>query len=178
MKKKLIIFDYDGVMVYSFLGSLAELFLELKRCRMRVKNPLNFLRFRKYKLVKGVDNIIRNLCDNDCTIAIVSSNKTKTIKRALKKYNLEKCINTIIGREYRMNKSKKIAMLLTKLKFNKNKIFYIGDTIGDIVEAKKAGIKSIAASWGYHKKKYLVNCSPDILLDKPRDLIRELRYDK
>ena len=99
MTRNLIIFDYDGVMVYSFLTFLVEFFLELKRRRMRVKNPLNFLQSRKYKLVAGIDNTIRNLCENDFAVAIVSSNKTETIKRTLKEYDLEKCISAIIGRE-------------------------------------------------------------------------------
>ena len=65
--------------------------------------------------------------------------------------------------------------MLLRLSFGKDKVFYIGDTVGDIMEAKKAGVKSIAASWGYHKRECLVNCSPDILIDKPGDLIDELK---
>lgn len=176
MEKSLIILDYDGVMTYSFLSGLVEFFLEIKRCRMRMKNPIRFLRFINYKLVPGVDKAIKDLYEHGCVIAIVSSNKTRIIKRVLRKNNLEKYVSAIMGREQKISKDQKIAALLTRLPFRKHETFYVGDTVGDIEKSKKAGVKSVAGSWGYHRKKFLEVVSPDMLIDNPQELMEAILY--
>jgi CRISPR-associated protein Cas8b1/Cst1 subtype I-B len=51
------------------------------------------------------------------------------------------------------------------------KIFYVGDETRDIEAAKKAGIQSIAVSWGYLSREILEKYKPDYIIDNPKELL-------
>jgi phosphoglycolate phosphatase-like HAD superfamily hydrolase len=57
-------------------------------------------------------------------------------------------------------------------KLDPSKVFYIGDETRDIEAAKKAGIKSIAVTWGYNTKAILDNSNPDFLCEST-DALKE-----
>ncbi len=78
------------------------------------------------------------------------------------------CIQEVLGAD--IEKSKVIKIKKQKEKYPNSEIYYIGDTVGDIKEGKKAGIKTIAVSWGFHTKKQLEQEKPNFLIDKPKDL--------
>jgi phosphoglycolate phosphatase len=48
----------------------------------------------------------------------------------------------------------------------------IGDSEVDIQTAKNAGIFSVAVGWGFRDKEELLQCSPDLFLDHPLDLLK------
>lgn len=79
-------------------------------------------------------------------IAIVSSNFQKAIKKSLHGIKIDK----ILGAEKGLSK-------VNKLKGMK---VYVCDTKGDVLEGKKAGVKTIAVTWGYHSETKLkqANC--------------------
>jgi len=59
--------------------------------------------------------------------------------------------------------------------------WYVGDTVGDIVEGKAAGVRTIAAGvrtiavgWGWHDAERLLGASPDYLAQTPADLLEFL----
>lgn len=47
---------------------------------------------------------------------------------------------------------------------------FITDTLGDIKEARVAGVDSIAVSWGYHSLATLELGNPLAVADKPSEL--------
>ena len=49
-------------------------------------------------------------------------------------------------------------------------MYLIGDTVGDIIEAKKAGIKSTAVTWGFQDRDRLLAMGPDFIVDTPEDI--------
>jgi phosphoglycolate phosphatase len=54
---------------------------------------------------------------------------------------------------------------------DKDRTYYIGDTTGDIREAKMAGIRTVAVTWGWHSRERLAKLQPDYLIDNPSDLL-------
>jgi phosphoglycolate phosphatase len=54
----------------------------------------------------------------------------------------------------------------------KEKTFYVGDTVGDIKEARLAGVKTVAVTWGWHNKERLEMASPDYVIETPDDLLK------
>ena len=51
---------------------------------------------------------------------------------------------------------------------------YVGDTVGDIAEAREAGVPSVAVTWGWHPEERLLGASPDAVARDPEELVRIL----
>ncbi len=49
--------------------------------------------------------------------------------------------------------------------------WYVGDTAGDIIEGRKAGLGTIGVAWGWHGAQRLRAASPDHLVETPQELI-------
>ncbi|HNT89981.1 MAG TPA: HAD hydrolase-like protein, partial [Candidatus Hydrogenedentes bacterium] len=49
--------------------------------------------------------------------------------------------------------------------------YYVGDTKGDMIEAREAGATAVAAAWGWHPVEKLREGAPDVLLREPADLL-------
>jgi phosphoglycolate phosphatase len=77
----------------------------------------------------------------------------------------------LLGADFRFSKKEKIAYLLEKYGIPGGQAFYIGDTAGDIGEARAAGVRSVAVSWGWHSRERLAAAHPDFLVDTPEELL-------
>ena len=49
--------------------------------------------------------------------------------------------------------------------------WFVGDTVGDMVEGREAGVGTIAAAWGWHTAAQLSGAAPDHLAAEPADLL-------
>ena len=47
----------------------------------------------------------------------------------------------------------------------------MGDTVGDILEAREAGVCTVGAAWGWHGAERLLRAAPDHLAHSPSDLL-------
>ena len=93
---------------------------------------------------------------------VITSNIGSIVKKYLNKHNLKP--KRVIGAEHETSKVKKI------LKIKNNKIFYVGDTVGDIKEGKQAKVKTVAVTWGFHNKELLKKENPDFIVDSITEL--------
>jgi len=50
-------------------------------------------------------------------------------------------------------------------------VMVIGDSTMDLETARRAGMWSVAVSWGYHDRQALVAASPDAVIDNPDELL-------
>ena len=50
-------------------------------------------------------------------------------------------------------------------------MYYVCDTVGDIREARDAGIRTVAVTWGWHSRERLAAAHPDRLIDVPEKLL-------
>lgn len=127
-------------------------------------------RENKIKLVKGMKKVLKKIAENG-ELIIITSNITLPVQRYLKKQGMLNLFSQIIGADKGgTSKSQKIEKI--KKKNPAAEIYYIGDTRGDIIEGKKAGVKTIAVSWGFHSKKHLAAAKPDMLAGKPKDILK------
>jgi phosphoglycolate phosphatase len=49
--------------------------------------------------------------------------------------------------------------------------WFVGDTVGDVVEGRAAGVGTIAVAWGWHTAAQLAGAAPDHLVAAPADLL-------
>jgi len=125
----------------------------------------------KIKSFRGMIEVIKKLSQENMII-IVSSNISEVIKNFLKENKLESHVKDIIGIEKESSKVEKIKQSKRKYGIDNEHIFYIGDTKGDIIEGKKARVKTIAVTWGYHNRDKLREENPDFIVNSPKELLK------
>ena len=114
--------------------------------------------------------MLENLSKNNIVI-IITSNLTNVVKESLKLKNIN-YFEEVIGADKETSKVKKIESI--KLRYKDNDYFYIGDTKGDIIEGRKAGVKTIAVTWGWHSEEKLKEENPDFIVHTPEELVNLL----
>ena len=114
--------------------------------------------------------VIRKLSKNN-TLIVISSNTSSPIRAFLSKYGYEGIFDNILGADFMLSKSKKINHAVEKWQAHKDLTYYVGDTAGDIREGKAAGIRTVAATWGWHTRERLEKAEPDYIVNAPDDLL-------
>ncbi len=205
MQNKLIIFDYDGVIVDSL-----NINLEIaKQACQAINHPiipvradienLENLSFQDlgqqiglpedkvgefteqaFELLtknttppmvfSGMKKVIQEL-GKENYIVIITTNIKYAVTQVLEDNGLLGPINLIVGSEQYGSKSEKIRRTMDEFEVKPNVTYMIGDALSDIREARKAGVKSIAVSWGFHSKEKLKHALPDFLVNTPYDII-------
>ncbi len=198
--KKLVIFDFDGVLVNTLEFSFDE--------HKKLNNSLTWKKFQDFsngnfrsgigKAVAEDNYIIPDNWDDlytknieDITISdilnktitelsikyiltIVSSSSTKVINKFLEKEKITEIFSDILGADINSNKTVKINSLLRKYNILPSDIVFITDSLGDILEANESGINSIGVTWGIHSKENLEKGSPITIIDDPRLLLNTI----
>lgn len=199
--KKIVIFDFDGVIADSFehsFDTIAALFPGTTREKYRdsykgnvYENSKNFTDLsvdeikKKYLklylknthkiiLFDKIDKTIRDLSEK-FTLTMVSSCAIDIIDIVLKREGLRQCFDSIFdGYNYHSSKIEKFKNVLDKYKVSTKDCIFVTDTIGDLKEAEKAGIECIAVSWGYHNSALLEQGKHKCIIDQPEEILKEV----
>ncbi len=126
-----------------------------------------------YAEIKPYDELLPVLrrLKADNILIIISSSDTIIINGIMDLYNLTGCFHDVFGSDVNLSKGEKILAALDKFNIAKENTYYIGDTTGDIREAKAVGIRTLAVTWGWHSREKLVAVRPDYLIDRPEELL-------
>jgi phosphoglycolate phosphatase len=108
----------------------------------------------------------------DNTLAVISSNVSRVIKDTLSRHGFDGCFRDVLGADFGYSKIDKILHAMNSFQVEKDKTYYIGDTTGDIKEARLAGVKTVAVTWGWHSKEKLETVMPDYLIETGDDLLQ------
>lgn len=200
--KKLIIFDFDGVLVNTIDFCFTELKifnndLTLEKFKSfahgnfhdsldknKTKNsfvvPGNWQEIydkniKEFTINDVFDNTIKVLSKNNYLV-IVSSSWNESINKFLDKENIKKYFTDILGADTHKSKIVKIKLVLKKYKIEAQNAVFITDSLGDILEGNECGVYSIAVTWGIHDKKTLEKGKPSIIIDDPRDLLKTIQF--
>ncbi len=114
--------------------------------------------------------VIRELAQNN-TLLVISSNTSPPIEAFFSRYEYHGIFDDILGADFMLSKSKKIRHAVEKWHADTETTYYVGDTAGDIREGKVAGIRTVAATWGWHPRERLEKAAPDYIVDSPHDLL-------
>jgi phosphoglycolate phosphatase len=107
----------------------------------------------------------------DHLLVVISSNGSRTIHRMLERFGFDRCFEEVLGSDFLFSKKEKIDHALAKYGIPPERTFYIGDTTGDIVEARAAGVRTVAVTWGWHSREKLAAAHPDFLVETPEGLL-------
>ncbi|OGM98933.1 MAG: hypothetical protein A2915_03135 [Candidatus Yanofskybacteria bacterium RIFCSPLOWO2_01_FULL_41_34] len=208
--KKVIIFDFDGVLADSF-----DHFYSLNRDGMKhvglsftkeqyrnlfignvhqgFKNFINddqkYLTFSEFRN----ENYDRNYYNKEggvklfpealtflkkigekYILTVASSSHKNNIKNLLEKNKVLDIFGLIIANTT-TTKAGMLNEIMKKFNAKPSEVLMITDTIGDILIAKKSGLKTIAATWGFHSSKLLRSAKPDCLASNFKMLYKQLK---
>ena len=180
-KKKLIIFDLDGVIFDSkknmklawnktskkfnlnvkfekYFEKIGMPFLNIKPDKKiyRFFQKVSFKEIDKINLYDGVTEQLKFLKEKRIKFSIVTSKDLKRSSFLLRKFKIKPnsihCPNnTLRGKPYPDH----LLYCLKKNKINRNDAYYVGDTEIDYLAAKRANISFIFAKYGFGKNNRL-----------------------
>jgi phosphoglycolate phosphatase len=162
--------DYIALFDGNFYESLAARGVDLVAFGQAAKEILPGIDYDSMKPFAGLGPVLEAL-KKDHLLAVVSSNGYRTIKAMLVRFGFDACFQDIFGSDFRFSKKEKIDYALAKYRIAAERVFYIGDTVGDILEARAAGVHSVAVAWGWHSRERLAAVHPDFLVDTPEGLL-------
>jgi phosphoglycolate phosphatase-like HAD superfamily hydrolase len=117
---------------------------------------------------EGMPELIERLARRNAVVVITSS-RSDDVNRVVAEHHL-RGIAEVLGADTATSKLVKIRMARER-HGNQLKPWYVGDTVGDIVEAKAAGVGSIGVGWGWQGAQKLQAAEPDLMAYSPDDLL-------
>lgn len=157
-----------------FEKNMYESMFEMGMSKKQILRIVNFMKDRliknqnKLNLYPGMKETIESLSKNNILV-IVTSNESSVVENFLKSKDIYK-FNKVLGSEKEASKIAKIEKIKTD--FELKNYYYIGDTVGDIIEGKQANVKTVGVSWGWHPRIKLTEARPDFLISVPNDLLK------
>ena len=127
-------------------------------------------------IFSGMGPVIRTLGKNHFLV-IVTKNIKPAVEKVLAAHGLADKINLILGVEEPGSKADKIKKAMHTFHRGSDLTCMIGDAVSDIRQARKAGVKSIAVTWGFHKQERLAHENPDVMVSTPHDLIAAIKLE-
>ena len=124
----------------------------------------------KAELFNGIGDIFRMLKESGAYLAINTSNGSGTVRRRLQISGLAELPDYIVGADTPGSKSEKIKHIMEKLSASPDDTYMIGDSMGDITEGAKAGVHTIAVTYGWQPKSIVASVNPEFICDSMDEL--------
>lgn len=189
MNAKVVLWDFDGVFVHTFNAALQIMqaydpTLTEEEYRKRFEGNINDANknnptppdevfFQQYEaallstpLTPRIDEALRTI-STSYPCLIVSSTITKPIQHYLDQQHLSPYITKILGNDVSKSKLEKFQSVVKEYRTAGSHCILITDTLGDIKEAKKANLRTIGVTWGFHPLHTLQKGDPDVLVHEP-----------
>ena len=194
---KAIIFDFDGVIHNTFPLHLRNLNKFVKNGdfsaeEYRTLHDGNFYDIKKtLEKIKSIDfNVYRSSIYDEFTAQIITAEINAALQNFAKTYRLfivssggEKNLNDylannhinnlfseVLGAETAESKEVKFQILLDNYQLQKDEVIFITDTLGDILEANNAGIKSLGIDSGFHDHERLAKGQPFAIISSLKEI--------
>ncbi|MFZ2523324.1 MAG: HAD hydrolase-like protein [Minisyncoccia bacterium] len=103
--------------------------------------------------------------DERYSMYIVSSTSEEIMKGVMEKAGILSLFAAVMGHETHKSKVEKFKMLMDQYDVTSDNSIFVTDTLGDIKEANKVGIKTIAETFGYHPRERLLLGDPFKIAD-------------
>ena len=105
-------------------------------------------------------------------VMVITSARTDVVEGILGEHGV-RGVSEVLGGDQETSKTRKIAE--AHRRFGRSRAaWYVGDTVGDILEARQAGVRTVGAAWGWHGVERLRRANPDRMAHRPGDLLELL----
>lgn len=199
--KKVILFDFDGVIVDSFetaYGMTQEFKMNITREQYRNRfmgnvydavkneNPNVDIKDRLEKwfgmygprllelpIVPGMAKVIKQL-SKKYNLVIISSSINSPIHAYLEKHDIHHYFDEVYGADVHLDKKEKIKMVLKKYGVTAKDCLFLTDTVGDLLEAQHQKIESLVVTWGFHPKQRFTGQQLIDCVDQPEEIVPKI----
>ena len=134
--------------------------------------------FKQMEFFTGMKNVILELAKTDIALAIASSRDLNSIMQFLKYEGVEGCFDIIEatdgGLQFKDKPDTQIVEYISQeLGIKLSNAVMIGDSLGDMVMAKNAGMKSIGAAFSKYVSIFHLQCNnPDVIISEKSDITK------
>jgi phosphoglycolate phosphatase len=123
----------------------------------------------------GVLEELAGLREKVGPLGILTSNSAENVELFLQHHQVREHFDFISSIGKLRGKAKHLKSIARTFSLTPEDLSYVGDEIRDIRAAQKAGVNSIAVSWGFNNAEALQQAGPDHLLRIPSEL-KELNF--
>lgn len=169
--KKIIAFDFDGVLINTIDMSVSvsqrmdKAMTRDRYLRNHEGNVFKMFNTAKDSVVDFFTEYQKGLRHHEITpefvqliqtlakqysLTIVSSTPSAIITEYLSQKNLRNYFGSILGGDVSPDKAQKLQMICSEFGCGPDSLIFITDTLGDIKEANRAGVPTIGVTWGIH----------------------------
>ena len=190
--KKLIMFDFDGVLVNTlqmcfdinaeadtditlpqyqalFSGNIMEM---VKKTGFK-GNPNFFGRYaeesRRVTIPEEMKKLVRKYAGTH-TLSIISGSETSSILDVVVREGIADCFADVLGYDVDPQKTVRIKTLLKQYDALPDDALFITDTSGDVYEAAECEVPAVAVTWGFQDKETLTKSAPMAFADTAQEL--------
>lgn len=162
--------DFLDLFEDNFYEGIVKKGVDLQEFMAASKDILNDIHYEDLEPHRFLFPVLETL-HRDHFLAIISSNTSGIIRKALEKYEIDGYFQDILGSDAAYSKQEKINLAMYLFGIAQDQIYYIGDTAGDVREARQAGVHPIAVTWGWHSRERIMAAYPDFIADSPAELL-------
>lgn len=132
---------------------------------------------KEQPIAPGMYDALVTLKERGFKLRIVSSNSEENVRAFLSNQGLGEAFENVTSFFTIFGKASGIRKLLSEEGLSASDSIYIGDETRDIQAAEKAGIKSLAVTWGYNSEKPLAEYRPTFMAKSPNEMVDLLCKD-
>lgn len=122
------------------------------------------------KTFEGLSEVLNELKKSGLKMGVCTSNSKKNVRLFLENCNLNVFDFVYSSLDY-FRKDRILKKAMKKYKLEKNNVIYVGDEVRDITAARNAGIRVASVTWGYNLESILFKNNPDYIINQPKDLL-------
>lgn len=121
------------------------------------------------KLFPGATDLVKQLSKDGHNLYVLSTNDQAVITEVFIAAGIGDCIQVLKSPRL-FGKASSLRKLLRHTKTNPAKAWMVGDELRDMSAAKKAGMKSLAVTWGFQPEITLAALNPTAIAHKLTDI--------
>jgi phosphoglycolate phosphatase len=114
--------------------------------------------------------VIRRIAEHSI-IAVITLNLRDEVLEVFSAHGLGDCVSLVLDGNDPRPKSERIQWALDHFRVDRRNAYMVGDACSDIREGKAAGVRTVAVTWGYQPRDFLVTEGPDFVADHPEQLV-------
>lgn len=118
----------------------------------------------------GIVETLQSLKEYGFSIGILTSNQAGVVDEFLKAHKFPE-FDFVVSEKTLFGKDKALKRIFKRFDLDRDQVLYVGDEPRDVVASRKAGIRSIAVSWGLGGHEAFEKIRPDILVNTPKELL-------
>ena len=157
----------------AFGGKLSSQQLEEQYSDFKIK--YNEIKMDNAYIYDGMPEVVQMLKNNGIKISVCTNKPDVAAKGMVEHLFGKDVFDIIVGATDDLPKKPNVDMpkvILNKLELTADDCIWIGDSSVDIETAKNLGCESIAVTWGFRSAESLLKCSPDYVVDTPKEILK------